>query len=125
MVGITFCHVDFALLAGLHVLEACWRGAVDDGNVAGADPIGLLELALERAAGELELGGSPARRAPVSELERGPPAGTDRPFGSATNRSTGRGATGRSPAASSIRSTPAAHPEAGVGGPSSCSIRPS
>ena len=44
---------DHLLLAGPHVLE---RDALvaEDGNVAGAGPVRLLELTLQRAAGEFE-----------------------------------------------------------------------
>ena len=50
------------LLARLHVLER--RALVaEDGNVAGAGAVGLLELALERAAGELESGRAAPRGA--------------------------------------------------------------
>ena len=98
-----------------------WTSLVaEDGNVAGAGAIRLLELALERAPAEFEPrgvtgaagvrgqpeGGRAQRRVCVGHVEvhrrLGPAAGSG--------------------AASRIRSMPAAHPMPGVGVPPSCSI---
>ena len=50
--------VHVLLLAGVHVAQPDAVGA-QDGNVAGTGAIGLLELALERAPGQLLLDGEP------------------------------------------------------------------
>ena len=84
-----------ALLSGLHVLQR--RALVaEDGNVAGAGPVGLLELALERAAAEFDLAlrpgaarrrrraGTPRPRAPAPRRRR-----TGRSGGAAAGASAG------------------------------------
>ena len=83
----------------------------------------MLELALERASGELELGlqAGPARRSASSSNAPGDPRSRARQRHEQVDEL--RAAIGSSPAASSIRSIPAAQPDAGVGGPPSCSIR--
>ena len=102
-------RLELDLLAALHVLQADRHRVADDGNVACVDPVGVLELALERARAQLE----PARSArpvappPRARARRRPASGAAR----ATNRSTSSAGTGSSPADISIRSTPAAHPD--------------
>ena len=66
IVGITARWRELALLSGLHVLERRASSSRDDRDVAGAEPVGVLELALQRAAGELEL-----RREPGAGGRRG------------------------------------------------------
>ena len=106
----------------LHVAQL--RGAVglEDEDAAGADPVGVLELALEAAAGEVELG----REAGVAQLDgqRHRPLALARVGDRDEGVAAARLAPPR-PSASRIRSIPAAQPTAGVAGPPSCSIRPS
>ena len=95
--------LDGPLLAGLHVLQ---RGALvaEDRDEAGAGPVGLLELALQRAPGELEprgvarpagVGGQavggraaarPSRRRRRGRAARARPAAAARRAGSARRR---------------------------------------
>ncbi len=82
------------------------------GNVAGAGPVGLLELALARAPGELQLRVR-ARRARASAASAN--AATRRCPADVEVARPASGAGAWSPA-SSIRSTPAAQPMPGVGG---------
>src|SRR3984885_11342798 len=63
-----------ALVARLHVLQPRRTVLTDDGHVARADPVGVPELALERAAGQLELGLEAGAPRLERELEAG--AGT-------------------------------------------------
>ena len=111
IVGITFCSSVRAPRPTACPCSSRCRVLADDRHEAGADPVGVPELALERAAGELELGAAAlpgARRARartrVSRLRGAAFARTPR-----TGRRA-RGAIGMSGAASSIRSIPAAHP---------------
>ena len=109
------------LLARLHVLER--RPLVaEDGNVAGARAVGLLELALQRAPAEFE-----SRRVAGAAGVGGEAEGGRAVLGLGVGdvEVDGRRRDRRRGEASSIRSTPAAQPMPGVGGPPICSISPS
>ena len=94
-------------------LRLAWSASAIDRHVARPQPVRLLELALQRAAGQLKLRGQARPARLTRQLEGGAVRGLTVRL-RATNRSTSSGAVGSSGAASSIRSTPAAHPEAGV-----------
>ena len=82
-----------------------------------------LSWPLSAAPGEVELGREPG----VAQLASPAPAPAAAGSSSATAMKTSRPAAASAPrpSASRIRSIPAAQPTAGVGGPPSCSIRPS
>src|SRR5205823_240063 len=61
---------DRPLLARLHVLELR-RLAVHPGNVTGAEPVRLLERALHRPPGEVELGAQPGAAGVGGQAELG------------------------------------------------------
>ena len=121
--GITSADGGVVLLAGLHVLERGDAVVADDRHVPGADAVGVLELPLQRAAGQLELRLQPGAARLDGQLERRPRAVALGERDEQVDELAARAGARR--AASSIRSTPAAQPDAGVGGPSSSSIRPS
>ena len=111
-----------ALLSRLHVLER--RPLVaEDRNVAGAGAVRLLELPLERAAAEFESRRVAGAARVGGEPERGG-AGSRPGVGDEEVERRRRPAAGAE-AVSRIRSTPAAQPMPGVGGPPICSISPS
>ena len=106
----------------VHVLEARLLAVVHDRNVASLDPICVLERALERAAGELELRGQPGAARLAREFERGQ---MRRPILAIGERDqqvddVGRGRLLRRRQQDPLE--PAAQPMPGVGCPPSCSI---
>src|SRR4051794_27171973 len=52
---------DFALVARAHVAELRGLVALEDDDALGADPVGVLELALEAAPGKVDLDREPGR----------------------------------------------------------------
>ena len=110
--------------AGLHVLEHRLLVA-DDRHVARAERVRVAELAFQRAPAEIHLRGE-AGRAGLAEQREGDAARVG--VGSLErDEQLDRGwrAGGCASPASRIRSIPAAQPIPGVGGPPSCSTRPS
>ena len=59
-------RLDRPLLAGAHVAQLRRAVGLEDQDAAGADPVGVFELALEPAPAEVELG----REAGVAQLDR-------------------------------------------------------
>ena len=81
-----------ALLAALHVAQLGAAVGLEDQDAAGADPVGVLELALEAAPGEVDLGREPG----VAQLGRPAPAPAARCSSSATAMKASRPGAGSS-----------------------------
>ena len=71
IVGMTASGDELGLISRLHVLEADLHGVADDRNVARSEAVCVLELALEPAAGQLQLGAQTRPARLIGELEAG------------------------------------------------------
>src|SRR6201999_4591862 len=61
---------ELRLVSRFHVLEADLHGVADDRNVARSEAVCLLELALQPAPGQLQLGAEASPAGIVGQLER-------------------------------------------------------